>query len=89
MHVICINDVGKPAQISAEEWIKKGDKYTVIKAVKLKIGNKLAFSLAEKPLSENNFPYEYWDAERFVPQEHYEEQVKYENVNYEIPLDIE
>lgn len=89
MHVICINDEGKPSQISTEEWIKKGDKYTVIKAVKLKIGDKLAFSLEEKPLSEVNFPYEYWNAERFVPEEHYEEQVKYEHLNYDIPLNIE
>ena len=89
MYVVCINDADKPDQISVEQWIKKGEKYTVIKAVKLKIGNKLAFSLEEKPLSEDNFPYEYWNAERFVPEEHYEEQVKYENLNYEIPLNIE
>lgn len=89
MHVVCINDADRPDQISEKEWIKAGEKYTVIKAVKLKIGNKLAFSLEEKPLSEYNFPYGYWDAERFVPEEHYEEQVKYENVNYDIPLHIE
>ena len=89
MYVICINDADKPDQISAEQWIKKGEKYTVVKVVKLKIGNKLAFSLDEKPLSEDNFPYEYWNAERFAPEEHYNEQVKYENLNYEIPLNIE
>ena len=89
MRIVCINDSGLPDIIPLEKRIKKGETYTAIKAVKLQIGDKLAFSLKEKPLTENEFPYEYWSAERFVPEEHYNEQQKYEEVNFDMPLSIE
>jgi hypothetical protein len=89
MRVVCINDKDKPNQIKQEDWLVKGETYTVIKAVHLQIGNKPAFSLKEKPLTEENFPYEYWNAERFVPEEHYLEIQKYENVKWDAPITIE
>jgi hypothetical protein len=89
MRVVCINDQGLPDNIPVEKRIVKGEIYTAVKAVQLQIGNKLAFELLEKPLGEDTFPYEYWSAERFVPEEHYNEQQKYEKVNFDIPLGIE
>lgn len=89
MRVVCVNSVGRPDRIPYEKWIKKGQTYTVTRAVTLAIGNKLAFELDEIKLTEDNFPYEFFSAERFVPEEHYLEQKKYESVNFDIPLSIE
>lgn len=89
MRVVCINSIGRPDRIPEEKWVKKGKTYTVTRAVNLSIGNKLAFELDEIKLTEDNFPYEYFSAERFVPEEHYLEQKKYESVNFDIPLSIE
>lgn len=89
MRIVCINDGDLPDNIPLNRRIVKGETYTAIKAVKLQIGGKIAFSLLEKPLGEDTFPYEYWNAERFVPEEHYNEQQKYEKVNFDMPLSIE
>jgi hypothetical protein len=89
MRVVCVNSVGRPDRIPHEKWVKKGQTYTVTRAVTLAIGNKLAFELDEIKLTEDNFPYEFFSAERFVPEEHYLEQKKYESVNFDIPLSIE
>jgi hypothetical protein len=89
MKVYCINDDNIPDVIPVSERVVKGNPYTVTKAVKLEIGNKVAFTLAESNLGEHTFPYEYWGAERFVPEEHYLEFKKYDDVKFDIPLDIE
>ena len=69
MKVICINSDNKPEKVPSSKWVKKGETYTVIKAVKMGIqANTLGFELEELNLS-GCFPYEYYDAKRFVPEE--------------------
>jgi hypothetical protein len=89
MRVVCINSEGRPDRIPSEKWVKKNQVYTVVKAVNLAIGNTLAFELEEIKLTEENFPYEYFAAQRFVPEKHYLELEKYKSVNWDIPLTIE
>lgn len=66
MRVICTNSESKPSNISFDEWIKEGEIYTVtaIDRMGLQFG-KLGFKLEEIKLTDNSFPYEYYDAERF------------------------
>lgn len=80
MRVVCINDDKKPDKIPESQWIKKGNIYTVIKAVKMGIqANTLGFELEEINLN-GCFPYEYYDAKRFLP----EDMVKQENIAVEV-----
>lgn len=66
MQVICINDSNKPKQVPENKWIKKGNTYTVIAAVKLNIQlGKIGFKLKEIELDHSCFPYEYFDSDRF------------------------
>lgn len=68
MQVICINDTNKPKRISPSEWILEGEIYTVTKVVKLALQpGKFGFFLKEKQLSEQSFPYESYDSQRFAP----------------------
>lgn len=70
MKVICINSQGKPDKISSEEWIQEGEMYTVYQIDRMGLQHgKLGFKLEEIELTENSFPYEYYDAERFRPVE--------------------
>lgn len=68
MKVICINNSNKPNNIPSSEWIELGGIYTVtkVKSMGLQPG-KLGFLLKEVQLSELSFPYEMYDAERFLP----------------------
>jgi len=68
MKVICTNSEGKPDNISFEEWIQEGDIYTVtaIDKMGLQFG-KIGFKLEEIELTDESFPYEFYDAERFKP----------------------
>lgn len=80
MRVVCVNDSNKPDKIPTNQWIKKGNVYTVVKAVKMGIqANTLGFDLEEVNLT-GCFPYEYYDAKRFLP----EDMVKQEDVAVEI-----
>jgi len=80
MRVVCVNDSNKPDKIPTNQWIKKGNVYTVVRAVKMGIqANTLGFDLEEVNLS-GCFPYEYYDAKRFLP----EDMVKQEDVAVEI-----
>ena len=45
--VICIDDSMKPNEISSKHWIKKGDKYTVVKMCISKLTNDKYFVLEE------------------------------------------
>jgi hypothetical protein len=49
MKVICQNDKGRPDEIPANKWVKKGEPYTVINAFKCmsQPGQPLAYELAE------------------------------------------
>ena len=83
MKVICIDSSRKPVKIPVEQWIKEGEPYTVIKAVQMGIQDgKYGFLLKEVQMSADCFPYEYYDADRFIPLDMrvYEAQEKKEEV---------
>ena len=75
MKVICIDDSKKPSKISSDEWIQEGVVYTVVEVVRLK----------EVNLSQKSFPYEYYDATRFIPIEGL---VEHSKVEEEVELDL-
>jgi hypothetical protein len=56
-------------KIPETQWVKKGKAYTVVRAVKMAIqANMLGFDLEEINL-EGCFPYEFYDAKRFLPED--------------------
>jgi hypothetical protein len=68
MKVICINSSNKPAKVPIEQWIKEGESYTIIKVVKMGLQDgRYGVLLKEVQMSADCFPYEYYDADRFVP----------------------
>jgi hypothetical protein len=70
MKVICINSDNKPAKIPLEQWIKKGEEYTITRLIHLAITpGKMGVLLKEVQLSPSCFPYEFYDADRFAPIE--------------------
>ena len=80
MRVICINNSNRPDKIPLSQWVKKGETYTVVRTVKMAIqANMLGFDLEEINL-EGCFPYEFYDAKRFLP----EDMVKQEDVAVEV-----
>ncbi len=69
MKVVCINSSNKPDKVPAAQWIEKGKAYTVVRVVKMGIqANTLGFDLEEVNL-EGCFPYEFYDAKRFLPED--------------------
>ena len=69
MKVICINSDNKPEKVPSSKWIKKGETYTVVRAVKMGIqANTIGFDLEEINL-QGCFPYEFYDAKRFLPED--------------------
>ena len=70
MKVICIDDSKKPAKISSDEWIQEGVVYTVFESVKMGLQpGRIGLKLKEVNLTIKSFPYEYYDATRFIPIE--------------------
>ena len=68
MRSICIDSSNKPAKVPIEQWIKEGEVYTIIKVVKMGLQDKkYGVLLKEVQMSADCFPYEYYDADRFVP----------------------
>jgi hypothetical protein len=68
MRAICIDDTNKPNRIPQNEWIKEGETYTIIRFVRMELEkNKFGVLLKEVQLSSESFPYELYDAERFLP----------------------
>ena len=68
MQVVCINDENRPKRISPYEWIELGKTYTVIEITKMGLqAGKFGYKLKEVQLSEQSFPYEYYNSDRFVP----------------------
>lgn len=68
MKSICIDSSNKPAKVPVEQWIKEGETYTIIKVVKMGLqDNKYGVLLKEVQMSADCFPYEYYDADRFIP----------------------
>lgn len=89
MQVICIDDSNRPKRISPLEWITEGKVYTVVEIAKMNLqNNKLGYRLKEVQLSEQSFPYEYYNAERFIQVETLI-QVAEEQISEEIPADLE
>jgi hypothetical protein len=70
MKVICIDANNKPQNIPIEEWVKEGDMYNVIKIVRMGLQKDIyGFLLKEVQLSSKSFPYELYNAIRFLPIE--------------------
>lgn len=87
--VICIDNSNKPKKILLNEWLEEGRVYTVIEVAKMNLqNNKLGFKLKEVQLSEQSFPYEYYNAERFLPIDALIA-INKEAIAEEIPADLE
>ena len=68
MKMVCIDSSNKPAKVPVEQWIKESEVYTVIKVVRMGLqDNKYGVLLKEVQMSADCFPYEYYDADRFIP----------------------
>jgi hypothetical protein len=68
MKCICIDSSNKPSKIQQSEWIKEGETYTITKVIKMGLQDgKYGVLLKEVQLSAESFPYEYYDADRFLP----------------------
>jgi hypothetical protein len=68
MKMICIDSSRKPSKVPIEQWIKEGEVYTVIEVVKMGLqDDKYGVLLKEVQMSADCFPYEYYDADRFIP----------------------
>ena len=68
MKAICIDSSNKPTKVPIEQWVKEGEVYTIIKVVKMGLQDgKYGVLLKEVQISADCFPYEYYDAERFIP----------------------
>jgi hypothetical protein len=68
MRAICIDASNKPSKIPDNEWVVEGEVYTITRVVRMGLqDNKFGVLLKEVKLSSNSFPYELYDAERFLP----------------------
>jgi hypothetical protein len=66
--VMCINADNRPKRVSPYEWIEEGKIYTVIEVTKMGLqAGRFGYKLKEVQLSEQSFPYEFYNADRFVP----------------------
>jgi hypothetical protein len=67
MRAICIDASNKPSKIPDNEWIVEGEVYTITRIVRMGLqDNKFGVLLKEVKLSSSSFPYELYDAERFL-----------------------
>ena len=68
MKVICIDADNKPKNVPVEEWVQEGDAYTVTRIVRMGLQkDTYGYLLKEVQLSSRSFPYELYDATRFLP----------------------
>ena len=68
MRAICIDASNKPSKVPDSEWVIEGEVYTITRVVRMGLqDNKFGVLLKEVKLSSNSFPYELYDAERFLP----------------------
>lgn len=68
MQVICIDATNKPKRISPYEWLEEGKVYTVVEVARMSLQqNRYGYKLKEVQLSEQSFPYEYYNVDRFAP----------------------
>lgn len=68
MKAICVDSSNKPEKIPQHEWIIEGGIYTITRIVRMALEkDKYGVLLKEVQLSSSSFPYELYDAERFLP----------------------
>jgi len=68
MRAICIDSSNRPSKIPKNEWVVEGEVYTITRIVRMGLqDNKFGVLLKEVQLSSESFPYELYDAERFLP----------------------
>ena len=68
MRAICIDASNRPSKVPENEWVVEGEVYTITRVVRMGLQeNKFGVLLKEVKLSTNSFPYELYDAERFLP----------------------
>ena len=68
MKAVCIDSSDKPKKIPDSEWITEGTIYTITRIVRMGLEkNKYGVLLKEVLLSSRSFPYELYDAARFLP----------------------
>jgi hypothetical protein len=68
MKAVCIDNSNKPSKIPQSEWIIEGETYTIIRIVRMNLQKeKFGVVLKEIQLSSLSFPYELYDAARFLP----------------------
>jgi hypothetical protein len=68
MKAVCIDSSDKPSKIPQNEWITEGETYTITRIVRMGLEkNKFGVLLKEVQLSSQSFPYELYDAARFLP----------------------
>ena len=68
MRAICIDASNKPSKIPDNEWVVEGEVYTITRVVRMGLQDKkFGVMLKEVKLSSSSFPYELYDAERFLP----------------------
>lgn len=84
MKVICINDKNKPNEIPNSRWIKKGEKYTIIKLMVMKMQGDIAGVKIAEINNDDLFPYTYFRLDRFgISEEELEKLVKQEQLEVE------
>ena len=67
LKVICVDDSDKPDEIPDALWVKQDEIYTIDEVAELPLqGNKLGYTFKELELDDSCFPYEYYDADRFM-----------------------
>jgi hypothetical protein len=80
--VICVDDSAKPNDISSKHWIKKGEKYTIVKMCVSKLSNDKYFVLEE--LKPDNPLYGGYNIKRFgIAPEDIEELIKEKELELE------
>ncbi len=68
MRAICIDASNKPSKVPDHERNIEGEVYTITRVVRMGLqDNKFGVLLKEVKLSSSSFPYELYDAERFLP----------------------
>ena len=68
MKAICIDASNRPSKVPESEWVIEGEVYTITRIVRMGLqDNKFGVLLKEVKLSDESFPYELYDSERFLP----------------------
>lgn len=83
MNVICINDKDRPNDIPSSRWIKKGNKYTIIKVCYM-VQQSIYGCKIEELNNDDLFPWSFFALNRFaVTQEEVELAIKEKELEFE------